>query len=122
LVFAFAQPFLPSGADVRQGSKDISIYIDNSFSMGALSQDVPLLEEAKRRARGIIQAYAADDRFQVLTSDLEGRHQRLVGREEALAFIDEIALSPSFRSLDQVLLRQEQTLKLGSNDNKIAYW
>lgn len=122
LVFAFAQPFLPAGPDVRQGSKDISIYIDNSFSMGALSQDVPLLEVAKRRARDIVQAYAPDDRFQILTSDLEGRHQRLAGREEALAFIDEINISPSVSTLNEVLQRQEQTLKMGSNDNRLAYW
>lgn len=122
LVFAFAQPFIPAGSDVRQGSKDVSIYIDNSFSMGALSQDVPLLEVAKRRARDIVQAYAPDDRFQVLTSDLEGRHQRLVGREEALAFIDEIKISPSVSSLGEILLRQEQTLNMGSNDIHVAYW
>lgn len=122
LVFAFAQPFIPTGSDVQQGSKDISIYVDNSFSMGALSQDVPLLEVAKRRARDIVQAYAPDDRFQILTSDLEGRHQRLVGREEALAFIDEIKISPSVSSLSEVLLRQEQTLNMGSNDIHVAYW
>lgn len=122
LVFAFAQPFIPSGSDVKQGSKDVSIFIDNSFSMGAMSQDVPLLEVAKRRARDIIEAYAPDDRFQILTSDLEGRHQRMVGREEALAFIDEVKLTPTVRPLGQVLIRQEQALDLGSNDIRIAYW
>jgi hypothetical protein len=122
LVFAFAQPFLPAGADVEQGNKDVSVYIDNSFSMGALSQDVPLLEVAKSRARGIVSAYSADDRFQILTNDLEGRHQRLVSQDEALDFIDEISLSPAVRTLDLILVRQEQTLNLGSNENKAAYW
>ncbi|MCB9285010.1 MAG: BatA domain-containing protein [Lewinellaceae bacterium] len=122
LIFAFAQPFIPSGSDVTQGSKDVSIFIDNSFSMGALSQDVPLIEEAKRRARDIVEAYSVDDRFQILTNDLEGRHQRLVSQEEALAFIDEIALSPAVKPLNQVLVRQEQALDQGSNDTKVAFW
>ncbi|MBK8490296.1 MAG: BatA domain-containing protein [Saprospirales bacterium] len=122
LVFAFAQPFIPSGTDVSQGSKDVSIFIDNSFSMGALSQDVPLLEEGKRRARDIVEAYAVDDRFQILTNDLEGRHQRLVGKEEALAYIDEIALTPSVKPLNQILVRQEQALNQGTNDIHVAYW
>ena len=122
LIFAFAQPFIPSGSDVTQGSKDISIFIDNSFSMGALSQDVPLFEEAKRRARDIVEAYAVDDRFQVLTGDLEGRHQRLVSKEEALAFIDEIGLTPAVTPLNQVLMRQQQALDQGTNDTKVAYW
>ena len=122
LVFAFAQPFIPSGTDVTQGSKDVSIFIDNSFSMGALSEDVPLLEEAKRRARDIVEAYAVDDRFQILTNDLEGRHQRLVAKEEALAFIDEIALTPAVKPLNHVLVRQQQALNQGTNDTRIAYW
>lgn len=122
LVFAFAQPFIPGNSDLRQGSKDIGIFIDNSFSMGALSQDVPLVEVAKKRARDIVQAYAVDDRFQILTNDLEGRHQRLVGREEAISLIDEIALSPAVRTLDQVLTRQNQALGQGVNDIKVAFW
>lgn len=122
LVFAFAQPFIPVDSKVKQGSKDISIFVDNSFSMGALSQDVPLLEVAKKRARDIVLGYAPDDRFQIITNDLEGRHQRLVGREEALALIDEIALTPAVRTLDQVLVRQNQALNLGLNDIRVAFW
>jgi len=122
LVFAFAQPFIPGDSEVRQGKKDISIFIDNSFSMGALSQDVPLLEVAKTRAREIVQAYTVDDRFQILTNDLEGRHQRLVGKDEAIALIDEIGLTPAVRTLDQIMARQLQTFSQGVNEIRVAYW
>jgi hypothetical protein len=45
-----------------------------------------------------------------------------VSQDEALDFIDEISLSPAVRTLDLILVRQEQTLNLGSNENKAAYW
>jgi len=49
LVFAFAQPFIPKDVEVRQGQKLVSVFVDNSFSMRAMSEDVPLLEKAKQR-------------------------------------------------------------------------
>lgn len=122
LVFAFAQPFIPQDTAVKQGKKAVSVYVDNSFSMEALSEDVPLLEKAKQRAREIISAYREEDRFQVLTNDFEGRHQRLIGKEDALSLIDEIAISPAVRTLDKVLTRQAQTITNdGDIDNSVAY-
>ncbi len=121
LVFAFAQPFLPQQDKVLQGERSVSIFIDNSFSMNALSQDVPLFEKAKQRAREIVQAYAPDDRFQILTNDFEGRHQRLISKEDALALIDEIKPSPASREFSKVMQRQQQALNLGKAPNKIAY-
>jgi len=122
LVFAFAQPFIPADdAEVQQGRKAVSIFIDNSFSMSALSQDVPLIDKAKQRAREIVAAYSIEDEFQILTNEFQGRHQRLVGQEDALNLIDEIDISPSVRQLSNVLTRQEQALNTGANDNRIAY-
>ena len=94
LVLAFAQPFLPRNTEgVKKGEQAVSIYIDNSFSMNALSKDLSLLEKAKQKAHEIVQAYANNDKFQVLTSDFEGRHQRLVSKEEAMTFIDEVKIT-----------------------------
>jgi len=121
LVFAFAQPFLPQDTKVKQGQKAVSVYVDNSFSMEALSEDIPLLEKAKQRAREIISAYAEEDRFQVLTNDFEGRHQRLLSKEDALAMVDDIEIRPAVRTLDRVLNRQKQVLESANIDNKVAY-
>jgi len=120
LVFAFAQPFLPQETEVKKGAKAVSIYVDNSFSMSSLSQDVPLLDKAKERAREIVSAYNVEDRFQLLTSDFEGRHQRLVGKEDALALIDEVEVSPSVKRLSQVLVRQKQALQSSQNDEVLS--
>jgi hypothetical protein len=121
LVLAFAQPFLPQQDKVLQGERAVSVFIDNSFSMNALSQDIPLFEKAKQRAREIVQAYSPDDRFQILTNDFEGRHQRLISKEDALALIDEIKPSPASREFSKVMQRQQQALNLGKAPNKIAY-
>ena len=122
LVFAFAQPFIPvNDAEVRTGANSVSIYVDNSFSMNALSEDVPLFERARQRAREIVEAYSVEDRFQILTNDFEGRHQRLVSKEDALGLIEELAVSPSVREVETVLLRQQQALADGPNDNQIAF-
>ena len=122
LIFAFAQPFIPQeNANVKKGQKNVSIFVDNSFSMSAESQDVPLLEKAKQRAREIVNAYSLEDRFQVITNDFEGRHQRLVSQEDILDLIDEITISPEVRDLNNVLDRQQQVLNESNSENKASY-
>ena len=121
LIFAFAQPFMPQNSTVKKGEKSVSVFIDNSFSMSSLSEDVPLIEKAKQRAREIISAYNVDDRFQILTNDFEGRHQRLVSKEDALSLVDEVKISPSVKEMSKVTTRQEQALNSGTTDNKTAY-
>jgi len=121
LVLAFAQPFIPQAGEVKKGEKTVSVFVDNSFSMSALSEDVPLVEKAKQRAREIVSAYAVEDRFQILTNDFEGRHQQLVSKEDALNLIDELKVSPSVKELSNVLSRQEQALNSGKNENRVAY-
>ncbi len=121
LVFAFAQPFIPKDVEVRQGQKLVSVFVDNSFSMSAMSEDVPLLEKAKQRASEIISAYAVDDRFQVLTNDFEGQHQRLVSKDEAITMVEAIKISPFVRTIFSVLTRQQMVLNTGKAENKISY-
>jgi hypothetical protein len=122
LVFAFAQPFIPrDDAEVKKGVKAVSIFIDNSFSMQALSQDVPLVDKAKQRAREVVEAYAPDDEFQIITNDFEGRHQRLLSQEDALEMIEEVEVSPAVRALSQVIEKQEQVFNSTTNDNHNIY-
>lgn len=121
LILAFAQPFIPQDTEVKTGQKNVSLYIDNSFSMEASSRDVALIEKAKQRGREIIEAYPEEDRFQVITNDFEGRQQRLLSKEEALAIIDDINISPESRKVSNVLVRQQRVLNDGEVDNKVAY-
>jgi hypothetical protein len=120
LVFAFAQPFLPTGDTVKSGLNSISVFVDNSFSMTAARQDIPLLDFAKDKATAIVNSYSDDDRFQILTHDFEGKHQRFVSKEDALSFINEIKITPSVQSIDKVVNRQLQLFE-STTDNKISY-
>ena len=121
MVLAFAQPFIPLSSGVKKGERAVSVFVDNSFSMNALSKDAPLLELAKQRARDIVSAYGVEDRFQVLTNDFEGRDQRLVSKEDALSRIEEIRTSPASRDLSKALTRQQQCLNTGKQENKTAF-
>ncbi|MEO8087193.1 MAG: BatA domain-containing protein [Bacteroidota bacterium] len=112
LVLAFAQPLIPaSNAVIIGGIKNVSVYIDNSFSMDAIGKNGSLIESAKRKAREIANAYQPVDHFQLLTNDFEGRHQRIVNREEFLQMVDEVKLSSSVRSLSEVVTRQKDAMR-----------
>lgn len=120
LVFAFAQPFIPQGDTVKSGINQVSVFVDNSFSMTAKINDIPLLDYAKEKARSIIKAYTEKDQFQILTHDFEGRHQRFLSQEDALSYIDEIQVTPNVQDIDKVINRQKQLMEM-SGGNKISY-
>lgn len=116
LVFAFAQPFIPENkASQREGSKSVSIFIDNSFSMEGETESGVMLEVAKNRALDIAQGYAPTDRFQLLTQDFEGRHQRLVTRSEFMEMVQDVDISPQSQSVADITARQKDLLKSDSD-------
>ncbi|HTX88428.1 MAG TPA: BatA domain-containing protein [Bacteroidales bacterium] len=123
LVFAFAQPYIPSRLTALRvkGKNAVSIYVDNSFSMEALTTEGPLLEVAKKKALEICAAYGSADVFQLLTNDFEGRHQRLVSQDEFRSLVEEVRLSPAVRSLEEVAGRQSDLLMNARNANLSAY-
>lgn len=120
LVFAFAQPFIPQGDTVKKGNNAVSVFVDNSFSMNAVQNEIPLIDIAKEKARQIVNAYSEEDKFQVLTHSFEGRHQRLVSKEDALSLIEEIEITPSVRELSKVVNRQKQAI-FSKEENEILY-
>ena len=122
LVLAFAQPFLGNeGSKIIQGQKAVSVYVDNSFSMQAEGQFGNLFELAKKKAGEIIKAFGNSDKFQIITNDFEGKHQRLVNKEQALQLIDELKLSPSFKTTDAVYQRQRELLFNSEAPDKRIY-
>jgi len=122
LVFAFARPYIPSAtATVPAGNKAVSIYLNNAFSMEAVAEDGALLEVAREKIRNIVSAYDETDRFQLLTNEFEGRHQRMVGRDEFLDLLDEVQIGPFQRELSDVMLRQKDALISEDAPQKKAY-
>ncbi len=95
LVFAFAQPYLPTNRDTQKKANQIvAIYIDNSFSMNALSEQGQLLEVARNKAVEICLAYPAGTKFRLLTNDLEPKLQHNLNREQFIREVAKIETSP----------------------------
>lgn len=108
LVIAFAQPYIPSAqSNIRRESRHaVSVFVDNSFSMGLQATAGSLLEESLEKARELAMAYNPTDVFQLLTHDFEGKHQRFVSREEFLEMLNDVAISPSSRKFSEIYRRQ----------------
>jgi hypothetical protein len=122
LVLAFAQPYLPQpGAIEKPGGTAVSVYIDNSFSMQGAGKDGIMLDLAKNKALEIVESFAASDKFQLLTGDFEGRHQRLVSKEEMTSLIQEVNLSPVSRKLSEVITRQRDALSKSGLEKRHAF-
>ena len=120
LVFAFALPFFSDRKISGQGQASVSVYIDNSQSMSSTISDVPMLELAKEKARDIVNTYSDNDKFQIITNDFKGKHQRFVSKEDAVSFIDEIEITPIVHTLEQVVTRQGQLFN-GQSEPKLSY-
>lgn len=122
LVLAFAKPYI---ADKRSGDafqlQVVSVYVDNSYSMETVSKEGSLLDEAKRKAKEIASAYSLNDRFQLVTNDFEGRHQRLLGHDDFLNAVDEVKISNNTRNVEQILSRQSEIFSSEPNSKKNIY-
>lgn len=121
LVFAFAQPYIPTNNGLKQGNTNISVFIDNSFSMNSEGDQGQLIQVAKQKAIKIINSFEDEDKFQILTNDFEGKHQRLVNKKLALELINDIKSTPRVQSLHNIISRQKDALNLRKCINKQCF-
>ncbi|SDT10855.1 N-terminal double-transmembrane domain-containing protein [Mucilaginibacter mallensis] len=122
LVLAFTRPYISNQHTENAGSQQVvSVFVDNSYSMQTLNSEGTLLDEAKRRAKEIASAYGINDRFQLLTQDFEGKHQRLLNRDEFNDAVDVVKISPQSRSLQQIINRQQSLLGMQPNALRSIY-
>jgi len=122
LVLAFARPYFSNQKTVNAGTQQaVSIFVDNSYSMQTLNSEGVLLDEAKEKAKEIASAYGINDRFQLLTQDFEGKHQRLLSRDEFNDAVDAVKIGPQSRDLQQIINRQQSLLNTQPNAIKSIY-
>lgn len=125
LVFAFAQPYIPTTADAKkQPNQVVGIYIDNSFSMNALSEKGQLLEVARNKALEICLAYPAGTKFRLFTNDLKPKHQNIFNKEQLIQQIAEIQPSPIVIPHSMVYNRfaiQNQALNDAATDKHLYF-
>ncbi len=123
LVFAFAQPYIPINTDTQnRPTQLIAVYVDNSFSMNALSEQGQLLEVAKSKAIEIGMAYPAGSKFMLFTNDLKPKHRNVFNREQFIAQISEIEPSPVVVPLSMIYNRYSMLqTDFTENTDKILY-
>ena len=121
LVFAFARPYISEDPNAAASRQVVSIYIDNSYSMEGVNREGSLLDEARRRAKEIAAGYNINDRFQLLTNDFEGKHQRLLSYEDFVNAVDEVKISSSSRNIAQITKRQQDVFSREEDARKSLY-
>jgi len=124
LVFAFAQPYIPTNRDVKkQPNQLVAVYVDNSFSMNALSEQGQLLEVARNKAVEICLAYPGGTKFRLFTNDLLPKHQHILNREQFIQQVAEIQSSPRVVALSLIYNRfAEEHLENTDNTDKNIYF
>lgn len=122
LVLAFAQPYIPNKQAQRTSNAAyVSLFLDNSFSMGGNDSYGMLLEHGKNKVREIVAAYKPSDNFQLITNDLQGSQFRWLNKEELLDAVDEVQLSAAVRDLSEVMQRQYDFMHATGKGNRYAY-
>ena len=124
LVFAFAQPYIPTNREAKkQPNQLVAIYVDNSFSMNALSEQGQLLEVARNKAVEICLAYPSGTKFRLFTNDLLPKHQHILNREQFIQQVSEIQSSPKTVPLSLIYNRfASEQLENADNTDKNIYF
>lgn len=122
LVLAFARPVIPNrNSTMRGGTTVVSVYLDNTYSMESASSEGSLIDESVRKAREIVSAHAIGDRYQLLTSDLNGIQMRWLSRDEFLEVLDDVKPSPASPRLSDAVRRQLDFMRQSGAANRYAY-
>ena len=122
LVLAFAQPYIKS-SDANSGEGTlVTLFVDNSFSMSANSEDGQLLQNAAAHAKEIVNAYGFGDEFILVTQDFSAKHSHIMNKDEILGMIDEIEISPNHRSVGEITAMRDHIAKSAHHQNAVSYF
>ncbi|MDR1951194.1 MAG: BatA and WFA domain-containing protein, partial [Bacteroidales bacterium] len=123
IVFAFAQPNPKTALKplVAEGTNYVSVTIDNSFSMGTNTEQGTLLDQAKQKAKDLIQKYKPSDRFALITQDFLDDNRRFVSQEEMLDAVERLEIVPFSHRLSELSTRQKSLFQNISEKNKTLF-
>ena len=115
LILAFAKPYIPHNNE--NATNNIFIYLDNSFSMNAISEDGRLLDIAKNISNDIINTFPKTTKFYLLTNDFKVRNNKSFNKEKIIEEISKIESSGNSKTISQILDKKESL----SNESEIIY-
>jgi hypothetical protein len=109
IILAFAQPIIPLTETLKAGIRNVSVFVDNSFSMQSFGKDLSLFDRSRQKAEEVILGYGQEDRFQVLGHEFSPSQNQWISREEALVRLEEMEFTPLVKPLSVVAGRQKQS-------------
>ncbi len=122
LILAFAQPFFKGDKEIRRGQKAVSIFVDNSHSMQAQDEGVPLFEIARSKARALINTFASTDQFQILSNDLNYRERSWMSKADALSYLEQLEISNGVLTVDRLHRVISDLQSTSEASHRLSYW
>ncbi|WP_107037477.1 BatA domain-containing protein [Brumimicrobium mesophilum] len=122
LIFAFAQPYIPTSTQAKSYENLIPIYLDNSFSMSAKGSNGSLLNQGKTTVQQIADAYPKGQRYLLVTNALNGTEHRVITRSELQDKLEYVNLSPISRAITNPLESMKEYLNSISYDGNSHYY
>ncbi|HEY5744528.1 MAG TPA: BatA domain-containing protein [Chryseolinea sp.] len=119
LVITFSQPVIPAREQVGTG-QNILLYLDNSQSMSALTDDKTRgLDAGVSFARSIVEVFPPDTRYRLITNDFSPFSNTYKTKAEVLDLLTQIRLSPVSRSQVEI---QERIRQEGAKRGREIFW
>lgn len=122
LVFAFAQPFIPTDKNKSKKGNLVTIFLDNSYSMEANSKDGSMLYDAVDAAKSIVNAFGFSDDFVLTTQDFSGEESHILNKDQILEMLDKVQVSSNSHSLKDILTFEKNTCTNSSKGNVVHYY
>jgi len=122
LAFAFAQPYLPNEKFETQSGTIVSVFVDNSFSMEAQTQQTSLLNEAIDAAKRIADAFSYNDDFVLITNDFSAQEAQIITKDELQSRLNDIEITPKSKTLAQILRFNQNVVSKSHKSQRIAYF
>lgn len=123
LVFAFAQPFIPTDRSKKSKKGNlVTIYLDNSYSMEANSKESKTLYDAIDAAKSIVSAFGFSDDFVLTTQDFSGEESHILNKDEMLELLDKVQISPNSHTMKDILTFEKNTCTNSNKGNIVHYY
>ena len=111
LVLAFAQPFIPNPSQKLQ-KKQISIFLDNSYSMSLKGDNTSLFSQAKEE---LLEALPENETYNLATHDESYKNLR---SEDLKSLIYDIVYSPKPIEINSILSKSESLFNSSNNETE----
>lgn len=123
IVVALAGPELKeSNGSEFDRYNNISLFVDNSFSMMAEGQNGRLFENARKDALQIIEQSADNANFIILSNSNEDNLNRTLSKNAAISEIEELEITASTKKLSQVINIRNRIMQNSELENCDTYF